>query len=378
MYKSLFLAAASLLAFSACSNSTDAPKIPTESDMGAYLMVYHKDADHSLHMALSYDGYKWSSLRDDKAIICGDTIASQHGIRDPHIFRGPDGAFYLAMTDLHIFSQESMRDNPMFSKISEYRTTQWERDDMYGWGNNHALVLMKSYDLINWTRTNLDFANLTSPTGLSDENGNPYPWSEAGCVWAPEIVYDYEAEHIMIHFTVRMRNDMCVIFYAYVNDDFNKLISDPKILFMSPLGENGKPKFSVIDSDIIKVNDLYHLFVVSHEGPACPKHATSKNVTGPYEFDANYYDGEPEIHEAPNCWKRLGENKWVLMYDNYHRTPANFGFVETTDFISFKPIGYFDEEGCPMTRTNFEAQKHGAVTHLTVEEAKRLEAHYNK
>ena len=85
--------------------SADAKKkhhIPQEKDMGAYLMVYHKDCDHSLHMAISYDGYVWTALNDDKPIICGDTIAEQHGIRDPHIFRGPDGGFYLAMTDLHI------------------------------------------------------------------------------------------------------------------------------------------------------------------------------------------------------------------------------------------------------------------------------------
>ncbi|MCQ2375469.1 MAG: glycoside hydrolase family 43 protein [Salinivirgaceae bacterium] len=357
----------------ACTKSI---KIPTESDMGAYLMVYHKDADHSLHMALSYDGYKWSALRNDSPIICGDTIATQHGIRDPHIFRGPDGAFYLAMTDLHIFAQSRMANNPHFSKISEYRETQWERDEMYGWGNNHALVLLKSFDLINWSRANIDFINLTSPTGLVDENGNEYKWSDAGCIWAPEIVYDSVAEHIMIHFTVRMHNDMCQIYYAYVNNDFNKLISEPKILFQSPLNEKGMPAYTVIDSDIIKVGDSYHLFVVSHEGAARPKHATSKNITGPYVFDDNYYDGEREIHEAPNCWKRIGEDKWILMYDNYHRRPSNFGFVETSDFISYKPLGYFDEDTCPMSRTNFEAQKHGAVTQITISEAKKLEEYY--
>ena len=68
--------------------------IPKEKDMGAYLMVYHKDCDHSLHMAISYDGYVWTALNNDQPVICGDTIAEQHGIRDPHIFRGPDGGFY--------------------------------------------------------------------------------------------------------------------------------------------------------------------------------------------------------------------------------------------------------------------------------------------
>ena len=71
------------------------PKLPKEKDLQAYLMVYHKDQDHGLHMAVSEDGYTWTALNDDKPIFDGDTIAVQHGIRDPHIFRGPDGAFYL-------------------------------------------------------------------------------------------------------------------------------------------------------------------------------------------------------------------------------------------------------------------------------------------
>ena len=41
----------------------------------AYLMVYHKDCDHSLHMAISYDGYVWTALNNDQPVICGDTIA---------------------------------------------------------------------------------------------------------------------------------------------------------------------------------------------------------------------------------------------------------------------------------------------------------------
>lgn len=81
---------------------------PSEKDMGAYVMVYHKDADHGLHMAISYDSYTWTALNNDKPVIAGDTIAMQHGIRDPHILRGPDGGFYLAMTDLHIFAQRKV------------------------------------------------------------------------------------------------------------------------------------------------------------------------------------------------------------------------------------------------------------------------------
>lgn len=342
--------------------------VPTEDEMGAYLMVYHKDADHGLHMAISYDSYNWTSLNDDKPLIAGDTIAEQKGIRDPHIFRGPDGGFYLAMTDLHVFGQ---RDG--------IRTTEWERDGKkYGWGNNRGLVLMKSFDLIHWTRTNLDFSKLTCPTGITDFHGNAIPWSEVGCVWAPETVYDYEAGHLLVHFTIRMKTGVNLIYYVYMNDDFTKMISEPKLLFEAPANGDGFPRYTVIDSDIIKVGDTYHLFYVSHEKTATVKHATSKALTGPFVLDDLYNDGEPQGHEAPNCWKRLGQNKYVVMFDNYHRHPHNFGFVETEDFKTFTPIGYFDAENSPMKRANFSEQKHGAVTFLTVKEAQTLEKYWKK
>lgn len=382
MKKFLFLAMAMTASLGINAQKTN--KVPTEAEMGAYVMVYHKDADHSLHMALSYDSYTWTSLNDDKPVIAGDTIAMQYGIRDPHIFRGPDGGFYLAMTDLHIFGSNAAAASEGHQNTKVYRTTQWERDGAaYGWGNNRGLVMMKSFDLIHWTRTNLDFSKLTCSTGVTDMHGTPIPWSEVGCVWAPETVYDYEARHLLVHFTTRMKNGTEMIYYIYMNDDFTQMLSEPKLLFEAPLGKNGVPAYTVIDSDIIKVGDTYHLFYVSHEHTATVKHATSKNITGPYVMDDKYDDGEKQGHEAPNCWKRLsihtdGKDTYVVMFDNYSRRPHNFGFVETQDFQTFKMIGYFDQEGSPMKRTNFSEQKHAAVAPLTVKEAKALEKYWAK
>ncbi|MDE6691982.1 MAG: glycoside hydrolase family 43 protein [Muribaculaceae bacterium] len=326
-----------------------------EADLNAYLMVYHKDQDHGLHMAVSDDGYTWTALNDDCPVIAGDTIAEQHGIRDPHIFRGPDGSFYLAMTDLHVFGQ---RDG--------FRDTEWERDGkVYGWGNNRGLVLMKSNDLIDWTRANIDFTKLAPQPDIN--------WSEVGCVWAPETVYDNETGQLMIHFTTRQGVEKNIIYYAYVNDDYNTLTSTPALLAEAP-----DRAYNIIDSDIIRVGDTYHLFYVSHEHGATPKHATSGTLTGPYVFDDNYSDGERQGHEAPNCWKRHGSDTYVVMYDNYRRKPMNFGFVETSDFVNYTPIGYFDDPGSPMKRTNFSEQKHGSVINISSDELRRLRQHWEK
>lgn len=108
---------------------------PDEADMKAYLMVYHKDEDHGLHMAISRDGRQFKALNNDNPVIAGDTIARQLGVRDPHIYRGTDGAFYMAMTDLHVFARRDGK-----------RKDEWERPgEEYGWGNNRGLVLMKMF-----------------------------------------------------------------------------------------------------------------------------------------------------------------------------------------------------------------------------------------
>ncbi len=318
-------------------------EVLTEKDMKAYLMVYFTDPTHSLFMALSADGYTFTSLNDGNPVMDGDTLAEQRGIRDPHIFRGPDGAFYLAMTDLHIFAQRDGK-----------RDTEWERDgNEFGWGNNRALVLMKSFDLLNWTRT-----------VMRVDKAFPDEWSDVGCIWAPETTYDYETGKLMLYFTMRKGNGRNKVYYSYVNEDYTALEAAPQVIFEYPKDCN------YIDADITYVNGKYHMFYVAHDGGAGIKQAVSDHVNRGYVYDDKWYDPEEKACEAPNVWKRIGEDKWVLMYDIYGIKPHNFGFSETTDFVNFTDLGHFNKG--VMKATNFESPKHGAVIHLTAEEANQL------
>ncbi len=320
-----------------------------DEELAAYLMVFHLDETHSLHMALSFDGYSFTALNDAKPIIAGDTIAEQRGIRDPHIYRGHDGAFYLAMTDLHIYAKDA-----------GYRVTEWERDvEKYGWGNNRGLVLMKSTDLIHWSRANIDFSKLSSKYG------------KVGCVWAPEVIYDDEAKKMMVYFTMRFGVEPSKLYYVYVNDDFNAVESMPELLFEYP--DESK---TAIDADITKVGDKYHMFYVAHDGIPGIKQAVSDKINGNYQYDPSWYDTEDVACEAPNVWKRIGEERWVLMYDVYGKHPHNFGFLETTDFIHFIDLGNFNEG--VMKTTNFKSPKHGAVVSITKKQANNLLAKWNK
>lgn len=315
---------------------------PKEKDMGAYLMVYFKDDTHGLYMALSKDGYSFTDVNNAKPIIAGDTIAEQKGIRDPYIYRAPDGMFYLALTDLHIYAQKE-----------GYRNTLWERDGKdYGWGNNRGLVLMKSPDLLHWShmvlRVDQAFPELAN----------------IGCAWAPEMIYDEAKKKTMLYFTMRFGTGKEKVYYTYMNDDFTRMETLPKVLFEYP------KDVPYIDADITRVGNRYHMFYASHDGTSGIKQAVSDSVNTGYHYDPAWYDPEPVGCEAPTIFKRIGENKWVLIYDIYRINPHNFGFSETSDFKNFKNLGHFNEG--VMKATNFSVPKHPNVIHLTRKEAQRL------
>jgi hypothetical protein len=327
-------------------NEISAQHLEIPSRAAGYLLVYFSDATHGLHMALSSDGYSFTALNDGRPLIDGKAIAGQKGIRDPHIVRGPDGAFRMAMTDLHIFAQKE-----------GHRPTQWERDGKaYGWGNNRGFVFMKSTDLIHWSHSQVRVD--TAFPGLEN----------IGCAWAPELIYDAQAKKMLVHFTLRHGNGHNRLHYAYVDDAFTKLETEPRLLFQYP------KDITYIDGDIVQVGDKFHLFYVPHDGPPGIKQAVSDSLTSGYVYDPAWCDPEPKACEAPNVWKRIGQDKWVLMYDSYGTQPHNFGFCETSDFKTFTPIGRFNEG--VMKAVNFTSPKHGSVIPLTPAEARTLADHW--
>ncbi|QJD98068.1 glycoside hydrolase family 43 protein [Mucilaginibacter robiniae] len=168
----------------------------------------------------------------------------------------------------------------------------------------------------------------------------------------------------MLYFTMRFGSGKEKVYYTYMNKDFTSMETLPKSLFEYP---NGVP---YIDADITKVGNQYHMFYCSHDGTAGIKQAISDSVNTGYKYDAKWYDPEKGGCEAPTIYKRIGQNKWVLIYDIYSIRPNNFGFSETSDFINFTNLGHFNEG--IMKATNFSIPKHPAVIQLTRKEAQKL------
>lgn len=310
-----------------------------EKDYAGYLLVYFKDQNQCAYMAISKDGYTFTDINNGKPTFDGSKLAEQKGVRDPHITRGPDGAFYLAMTDLHISG-----------KRAGFRDTDWERPiEKYGWGNNRALVLMKSYDLIHWTHSDFRVDKAFPELGDID------------CSWAPETVYDPIKKKMMVYFTIRYNNKEANMYYSYPDDNFTKLETVPKKI----------TEIGGIDGDITKVGNQYHMHYVSD---AKVWHAVSDKINGDYKPENKRIDPEKVSTEAPNVFKRIGTDTYVLMYDVYGARPSNMGFSETTDFATYKNLGHFNEG--VMKTTNFTSPKHGAVTYLTLKELKAIAEHW--
>jgi hypothetical protein len=310
-----------------------------EKDMAGYLLVYFKDQNQSAYMAVSKDGYTFTDVNGGNPVFIGSQLAEQKGVRDPHITRGPDGAFYLAMTDLHIFG-----------KRAGFRETEFERPaEKYGWGNNRALVLMKSYDLIHWTHSDFRVDKAFPELGDID------------CSWAPETIFDPAVGKMMVYFTIRYNNKDCHLYYSYTDENFTKLETTPRRI----------TDIVGLDGDITKIGDKYQLYYVSN---ARILHSVSDKISEGYKTDTTRINPDKISTEAPNVFRRLGTNTWVLMYDVYGARPSNMGFSETGDFVTYKHIGRFNEG--VMKATNFTSPKHGAVTYLTSQELKAIAEHW--
>ena len=180
-------------------------KVLQEKDMSAYLLVFFNDPTHSIFFATSHDGYAFTAVNNAQPVIDGYDLAEQHGVRDPHICRGPDGAFYMVATDLHVFGMQK-----------GYRTTQWERDQkLYDWGNNRGIVLMKSKDLIHWTHTEVRI-----------DKAFPKEFGELGCAWAPQTVWDTKKNKPMVYFTIRPTGIQIPTFRYWMRISYRCLTED--------------------------------------------------------------------------------------------------------------------------------------------------------
>lgn len=304
------------------------------SERDYYLFVHFtSDTDNGeqIRFSLSRDGLHWNDVRDGAPILISDI--GEKGARDPFIVRDEkNGKFYIMATDLRIASGKGWK---------------WAQYDA-------------SRDLLVWESE--DLVHFTGPRAVTV--GVP----EAGCVWAPEAIYDEEKQAFMVFWaSMTPKDDEAAakqkIYRAYT-DDF-KSFTEPELYIVR--------ESHVIDTDIVRVDRTNS----SEEGYVrFSKDETTKNIRTDFgkTLDKDGFsnivcpvlEGMPGV-EGPICFYITQIKKWCLLVDRY-ATHGGYIPLLTDDIIGGK-FEVADESQYDMGKT---LKRHGGILAITEEEYNRI------
>lgn len=277
----------------------DYPEYQKEDEgMAGYLYAHMYETGEHTCYALSQTGRQWTDLLDSKEVFSTKDNTVTGGMRDAYICRfhagdgenAADKGFLLAGTD-------------MTSRL--------------GWTSNHIMVLMKTPDLVHWTK-NVKI-DLESPENLKALS-KVYPGMDAekmSAAWAPQIVYDRETKQYVMYYSVGFP-DRHRIFYQLIDEDLN-ILTEPRLYF--------DPGYDIIDADIVwNVVDQQYVMLYKCERTNGFDRATAKQLvpaaeatgTTVWTVTADFHVGENnQAIEGMSMWRPIGEMQWTLGYINY-------------------------------------------------------------
>ncbi len=322
------LLAASLLPLcTACAPELGTAENSAETPYTAYLFTYftgNRQAEEAIHFAFSTDSYAFHALNGDEAVIDSREISATGGVRDPHLLRSADGtSFYMVVTDM----------------VSAN-----------GWDSNRGMVLLRSDDLIHWT---------SSVVNIQDRFAGQDSLLR---VWAPQTIYDPAEEKYLVYWSMKHGAGPDIIYYAYANDDFTDLATEPVQLLETPDGG------AAIDGDIMYRDGTYHLFFKTEDRGKGIKIATADKLTGPYTVQNPFVQQTTFQVEGSSVFQLIDQDAYILMYDMY--TKGEYQFTRTDDLKTFTVI---DED----VSMDFHP-RHGTVIPITGPELERLIAQWGR
>lgn len=297
-----------------------------ESPYAAYLFTYftgNRIDDEAVCYAVSTDGYNYRALNGGKPVLDSRLISSTGGVRDPHILRAEsDSCFYMVVTDM----------------VSAN-----------GWDSNRAMVLLKSYDLIDWTSSVVNIQKKYPNQGNLKR------------VWAPQTIFDPQAGKYMVYWSMKHGDGPDIIYYAYANPEFTDIEGEPKALFNPADGK------SCIDGDIVYRDGTFYLFYKTEGHGNGIRVATTRSLTsGQWNENPEYKQQTTDAVEGAGTFKLIDSDKYILMYDVY--TSGRYEFTETTDLDHFRVV---DDQ----VSMDFHP-RHGTIIPITRSELVRLTNKY--
>jgi len=214
-----------------------------------YLFSYFKDnGQDGLHLAYSYDGYKWTALKNDQSFL-HPVLSKDSLMRDPCIIRGTDNKFHMVWT------------------------VSW---------NERGIGYASSDDLIHWSKQQY------IPVMEHED-------SARNC-WAPELTWDAKSRQYMIYWATTIPGRFAAgdesgdakynhrIYYVTTRDF--KTFSKTKLLY-----DQG---FNVIDASIVPGGNRFIMFLKDETRYPPQKNiriATSSKLTEGFSKPSNPITG---------------------------------------------------------------------------------------
>lgn len=299
--------------------------------MTGYLFVHfigERYADgEQIYFSVSEDGLCWQDLNGGLPVL--RSPLGEKGVRDPFMVRHPQtGRYYLIATDLCMYTRRDWK-----SAVSN---------------GSHDLIVWESDDLLDWSEPR------------SCTVGVP----AAGCVWAPEAVWDEEKSAFMIFFAsmVKLEGDQEPKhrIYAVHTTDFSTF---------TPAQVYAEAANHLIDMTIVREGAWYYRFTKDETTKRIiaerMKHLHSKPEALSSETLANL----PGV-EGPECYQ-LPDGRWCLIVDQFQ---AGLGYLplitptlEACDFRVLPAEEYDMGKG---------RKRHGGVIAISADELNNLRLKY--
>lgn len=285
-----------------------------------YLFVHfigeQKDGEQ-IYFSLSRDGLHWKDLFEGRPVLKSEI--GEKGARDPFLIRTQD-MFYLIATDLRIEAGKG------------WETAQY--------GGSRDILVWKSGDLINWQGPK---AHTIGVEG-------------AGCVWAPEAIYDEEQAAVLV-FWASMVDRKQKIYASYTTDFEN--FTKP-FLFL----EKGN---HVIDSTIIYTEQGYYRYTKDETVKAvCIDFSKTLH---PEDFKEVKSATLNELYgvEGPEIFQFNDRKEWCLVVDRFATGKGYLPLV--TDNLASGEFRILEDSEFDMGCTK---KRHGGILPITEEEYQKL------
>lgn len=293
-------------------------------EYSAYLFAHfigeQKDGEQ-IYFSVSRDGLRWRDLNDGKPVLYSNV--GELGARDPFLIRSPwaeEKKYYLIATDLRIEAGKG-----------------WEAAQYSG---SRDILIWESEDLVSWKGPKAHTIGIEG----------------AGCVWAPEAIYDEKEDAILVFWASMVERKQRI--YAAYTKDF-QTFGDP-FLFLEK--EN-----HVIDSTIIRAEEGYYRYT---------KDETTKNIVvdfaktlKPEDFKEIPSETLSELYgvEGPEIFKFNDREEWCLIVDRFATGKGYLPLV--TKSLKTGAFTVLNDTQFDMGVTK---KRHGGIIPITEEEYQRL------